>query len=422
MLGRVGCAVVMAASVVVGSAAPAVGAAPSTQRVSVSSAGAEANGASGEGGVAISANGRYIAFISDASNLVPGDGNGVADVFVRDTRLHTTERVSVSSAGVEGNGATIDQGLAISPDGRFVTFTTFATNLVPACPASCGFVYIRDRKAGTTRQIRTFPFGARVPVHILVSLGARFFAFDTVDSGKVKRCRGLGPGGCVTVSLLPPSVKLNDRDRPDVSLGGMSAGGRFVLFRKAGVSAPPAPPRRLGGIFVRDVAGGTTRTVSRHVNDIASAISPQGRYVLVTSRSSEGVPHDTNRSRDVFVMDGATGAIHRISLSSSEHQANGSSFGIAISDHGRYCLFSSTATNLVPGDTNGKRDLFLRDRTLGTTVRVDVSTSGAQANGPIRLAALSGDGRWAAWSSPATNLVPGDTNTVRDIFARAPLH
>jgi hypothetical protein len=414
--------VVVAAAVVAGSAAPAVGAAPSTQRVSVSSASAEANGASGLGGVAISANGRYIAFISDASNLVPGDGNGVADVFVRDMRLHTTERVSVSSAGVEGNGATIPQGLAISPDGRFVTFTTFATNLAPGCPARCRFVYIRDRTAGTTRQIRNFRIGGRVPVHMVVSLGARFFAFDTVDSGRVKRCRLAAPGGCVTVSVLPPSVKLNVRDRPDVSLGGMSAGGRFVLFRKAGVSAPPTPPRRLGGVFVRDVAAGTTRTVSSHVGDIANAISPQGRFVLVTSRSSEGLNNDTNRSRDVFVVDGATGVIHRISLSSSEHQANGSSLGIAISDHGRYCLFSSTATNLAPGDTNGERDLFLRDRTLGTTVRVDVSTSGAQANGPIRVAALSADGLRAAWSSPATNLVPGDTNAVRDIFARAPLH
>jgi Tol biopolymer transport system component len=203
----------------------------------------------------------------------------------------------------------------------------------------------------------------------------------------------------------------------------MSAGGRFVLFREAGPSASPtATPRRQGGVFVRDVASRTTRVVSRNVRDLASAISPQGRYVLFTSGSSHGVNHDTNRSRDVFVLDGATGVIHRISVSSSEHQANGSSFGIAISGHGRYCLFSSTATNLVAGDSNGQRDLFLRDRRLGTTVRVDVSSSGSQGNGPARFSALSSDGRWAVFGSPATNLVVGDSNGVRDVFARGPLH
>jgi hypothetical protein len=373
VLGRVGCAMVMAVGLAAGSAAPVAGAAPSTIRVSVSSASVEANAGSGQGGVAISADGRYVAFISDASNLVPGDGNGVPDVFVRDMRLHTTERVSVSSAGVEGNGAALLQGLAISPDGRFVTFTTVAANLAPACPARCPSVYLRDRRAGTTRPIRSFRVGSLLPVHMVISRGARFYAFDTVDSGRVRRCRRTAPGGCVTVSVLPPSVTLNERDRPDLSLGGMSAGGRFVLFREAGPSASSTPTRRLGGVFVRDVAGGTTRIVSRNVRDLASAISPQGRYVLFTSWSSHGVNHDTNRSRDVFVLDSATGVVHRISLSSSEHQANRSSFGIAISSHGRYCLFSSTATNLVPGDTNGERDLFLRDRTLGITVRVDVS-------------------------------------------------
>lgn len=111
-----------------------------------------------------------------------------------------------------------------------------------------------------------------------------------------------------------------------------------------------------------------------------------------------------------------------MSVSSSEHHANRRSFGIAISPDGRYCLFSSTATNLVVGDTNGRADLFLRDRVLGTTVRVDVSATGAQADGVVGPAALSSDGHSVAFQSFASNLVAGDTNRFRDVFMRGPLH
>ncbi len=423
MIGRARWVAVMAIGLAAGWAAPVAAATPSTVRVSVSSASVEADAGSGQGGVAVSANGRYVAFVSDASNLVPGDGNGVADVFVRDLRLQTTERVSVSSAEVEGDDASTPEALAISPEGRFVTFTSAATNLAPGnddtdcAPDHCTDVYIRDRTAGTTRMLVP-ENGVPSPVHMLLSADARFYAWDDSASFGVVRCRR-STGRCVLASVLPPSVKVDEAD-PNAFLGGMSAGGRFVLFRKLGF--PEQPTVSAGGVFVRDMRAHATHIVTIRPRALANALSPQGRFVLFTSKSGRLVPHDTNRRADVFVRDRRTGATHRISLSSSEHQANGSSLGIAISSHGRYCLFSSTATNLVGGDTNGKTDLFLRDRTLGTTTRVDVSTSGAQANGPVRFSALSSDGRWAVFGSPATTLVAGDTNSVRDIFARGPLH
>jgi hypothetical protein len=109
-------------------------------------------------------------------------------------------------------------------------------------------------------------------------------------------------------------------------------------------------------------------------------------------------------------------------VSSAERQGNHGSAGLGISSRGRYCLFASKATDLVPGDTNAAEDLFLRDRVHGRTIRIDVSTAGAQANAAVRFAALSSDGRWAAFTSSASNLVAGDTNGVRDVFARGPLH
>lgn len=395
-------------------AGPAAATAPSTTRASVSSAGVEANAASGQGAVAVSADGRDVAFVSDASNLVAGDANGVADVFVRDTQLGTTSRISVSSADVEGNGASSAEALAISPGGRFVTFTSLASNLAPGnddslcAPDPCPDVYLRDRVAGTTRIL--VPFGnGLTPGHMALSADAKFYAYDTTVLDGVVRCRRT-TGRCVQVAVLPHRIVVDEAD-PNSYLGGISAGGRFVLFRKLGFNESPHPTSKLaGGVFVRDVAGHTTRVVTTNPFDLAGALSPQGRYSLYTTRK-----------RAVFVH-GATGSVDRISVSSSGHQANASSFGIAISSGGRYCLFSSSATNLVAGDHNASRDLFLRDRRLGTTVRVNVSTSGAEANAALRFAALSTDGRWVAFSTPATNLVAGDSNAVSDVFVRGPLH
>jgi TolB protein len=412
----------MAVGLVAGPAA-AAGAAPSTVRISVSSASVEANAASGRGGVAISADGRYVVFLSDASDLVAGDGNGVADVFVRDMRLNTTERISVSSAEVEGDDASSAEALAISPGGRFVTFTSDATNLAPGnddsgcAPEPCPDVYIRDRTAGTTRMLVPFD-GAPQPVRMILSAGARFFAFDVPELGAVVRCRRSSLK-CVQASVLPPSIKVDEAD-PNAYLGGISSGGRFVLFRKLGFREPMSVSG--GGVFLRDVVSHTTHIVTANPRDLANALSPQGRFSLFTSWSSKLVKHDTNRRADVFVRDRVTGVTYRISVSSGGRQSNGSSVGIAISSGGRYCLFSSTATNLVEGDSNGQTDLFLRDRRLGTTVRIDVSTSGSQPNGPVRFSALSANGRWTVFGSPATNLVAGDTNAVRDVFARGPLH
>ena len=423
MVGRARWALVMAIGLAGLVTAPVAAAAPSTVRVSVSSASAEANAGSGQGGVAVSADGRYVAFLSDASNLVPGDTNGVADVFVRDLRLDTTERVSVSTAGVEGDDSSSADALAISPEGRYVTFTSDATNLAPGnddtdcAPERCPDVYIRDRTAGTTRRLVPFQ-GAPTPVHMILSAAARFFAYDVPEVNELTRCRR-SPRRCIEVGILPPSVQVDEADA-NPYLGGMSSGGRFILFRKIGFPEPPTVSA--GGVFLRDVVSGTTHIVTVNPFDHANALSPQGRFALFTSKSGKLVPNDTNRRADVFVRDRERGATHRISVSSSEHQANGSSFGIAISSHGRYCLFSSTATNLVAGDTNGETDLFLRDRLHGTTTRVDVSATGAQANGPVRFSALSADGRWAMFGSPATNLVVGDANAVRDVFARGPLH
>ena len=149
-----------------------------------------------------------------------------------------------------------------------------------------------------------------------------------------------------------------------------------------------------------------------------SAISADGRYVAFGSSASNFVPGDTNGSLDVFVRDRTTGMTERVSVDSAGVQGNGWSGAPSISADGRYVAFESSATNLVAGDTNSASDIFLRDRQTGTTIRVSVAADGSEADGSSWSASISADGRYVAFASAATNLVPGDTNGVADVFVR----
>jgi Tol biopolymer transport system component len=140
--------------------------------------------------------------------------------------------------------------------------------------------------------------------------------------------------------------------------------------------------------------------------------------VVFASCAPNLVPHDTNRDFDVFVRDRVTGTTRRISVSSNEGQANDfSGETAAISSNGRYVVFDSWATNLVPGDTNRDSDVFLRDLAKGITERVSVADGGVQATGGSTEPAVSSDGRFVAFSSAAPNLAPGNKQ-VFDVYVR----
>ena len=145
-------------------------------------------------------------------------------------------------------------------------------------------------------------------------------------------------------------------------------------------------------------------------------ISADGRYIAFDTLASDVVPGDTNHHSDVYVRDLATSTTSRVSLSTDGAQGNGDSSGSTISADGRYVAFLSSAGNLVPDDTDGLTDVFIRDRVTSVTSRVNVATGGAQANGGsdgVDVVAISGDGRHVAFESGADNLVPGDTNGAR---------
>ncbi len=148
------------------------------------------------------------------------------------------------------------------------------------------------------------------------------------------------------------------------------------------------------------------------------SISADGRFVTFSSKASNLVPGDTNFSQDIFVRDLSTNTTARVSVSGAGNQGNSNSRSPSISGNGRFVAFASDASNLVPGDTNGAQDIFVRDLSTNTNTRVSVSSTGNQANQDCFTPSISADGRFVAFNSSASNLVPGDTNNENDIFVR----
>jgi hypothetical protein len=180
---------------------------------------------------------------------------------------------------------------------------------------------------------------------------------------------------------------------------------------------------------VRDRGAGTTELVSVSSTEVqgnsgseVEGMSADGRYVVFESFANNLVPNDQNRTKDIFVRDRLTGTTELVSVSSDEELGNGYSYAAAASSDGRYIAFESHSSNLVPGDSNGTNDVFIRDQTLGTTERVSLGNDGTQGNNRISDGSsdpsISADGRLVAFVSWASNLVPGDTNEVNDIFVR----
>jgi Tol biopolymer transport system component len=408
------------------------------QRVSVSSQGTQANDASAI--QAISADGRYVAFISWATNLVPGDTNGTNDIFVRDRLLGTTERVSVSSSGQQANDYSQDP--AISADGRFVAFDSAATNLVPVGVNGYTNVYVRDLRNGTTELVSASSngqpgnWGGFSPS---ISGDGRYVAFASSSDNLVPgdyngvpdvfvRDRQNGTTECV--SNLASGGQFNPDWFMQVSI---SADGNFVAFSSGANNLVPGVTNGLLHVFVRDRTTGSIECPCVTLNGVVGgrecwspSISADGRWVAFASSDGDFVPGDTNAIMDVFVAtrDGISYRSERVSVSSTGEQGNGVSYNPAISADGRYVTFESEATDLVPGDTNQSEDVFVHDRQSGTTERVNLEPGGAQGHngGGGFYPCISADGRFVAYDSYANDLVAGDTNHTTDVFVRDRTH
>ncbi len=391
----------------------------SIERESVSSTGAEGNGISL--GSFMSADGRYVAFHSSATDLVPGDTNGQSDAFVRDRQTGTTTRVSVASDGSQSSGSAGPS--SISADGRYVVINSNATDL--ASGASGHFsIFIHDMQTGTTQLVISSNAGDILGGTI--SGNDRYIAFNSDV---------LNPGGTAgqqevyVYDLQAQTLELISKPMTGTTADGLSDGasisadGRYVAFGSYATNLVANDTNGQFDDFVRDRQTGTTQRVSvasdgtQGDNTSESAvITPDGTKVVFWSYASNLVAGDTIGGGDVFVHSLTDGSTVRESLANDGSEANGTSSRPSISDDGRYIAFESTASNLVTGDSGGQSDIFVRDTQSQTTSRVTIGTDGSDGNGTSVNAVISGDGSMVTFESLATNLVPGDTNGVADIF------
>ncbi len=497
----------------------------------------------------ISTNGRYVVFESSASDLVPGDTNNASDVFVRDLLNATTTLVSVNTNGVVGNDAS--RAPAMTPDGRYVAFVSAATDLVSGDTNRIGDIFVRDLQAGTTvlASVGAVSTNTAYPVDSsdipAISADGRYVSFFTTATGLVTGAPAGGElyirdlvGGTTTwassysrtaipvtnvfsfnpalsadgkylayEAAVPNSTTgailrfnlesgLTDRitNNAAVPLGAyneicsldMTADGRFVAFVANGpvsgsgttciqlwdassgtvtlVSGDPSntvptnsicgwPAISANGRFVaflstarmlvtnslvgdyhhylRDTLSGQTALLDADTNGIGSPVSAasmprpsdEARFVAFESADASLVANDRNRDEDVFVREIATTTTELVSAHDPalpSETANGPTTltPYSVSSDGRFVAFASEADNLVPNDTNGCRDVFLRDLLLGTTTLLSGGTNSMGGDGTATEPALSPDGRYVAFTSSSDNLVPGDTNKTQDVFLR----
>jgi Tol biopolymer transport system component len=330
---------------------------------------------------AISADGRYVAFASAASNLHPEDGDGISDIFVRDLRAHTTTLVS-RAAGESGEKA--DDGSSypsITPDGRFVAFSSDASNLDPDDTDATRDVFVRDLRGNTTTL--------------------------------VSRATGIA------------GAKGNDRSyEPSIS-----ADGNVVAFNSQATNVHPDDSDASPDVYVRDLAASTTTLASRATgvagvnagDALRPEISANGRVVAFMSQTDRLDPADDgDTDQDVYVRDldantttlvsradGATGA-------SADHYSSDPE----LSADGRLVAFQSEGQNLHPDDGDSRYDVYVRDVAANTTTLVSRDAAGAKGNGYSYHPAISADGRYVTYASAATNLHADDGDATLDVFRR----
>jgi Tol biopolymer transport system component len=438
-------AVFVTAAALVGAASAAAGV---TARVSSATDGSQTNGRSGLSRPAISADGTLVAFDSTATDLATGATSGQDDVFLHYRSSGATQLISATRNGTEANGASSEP--AVSGDGRYVAFHTDATNLVQGGPAA-GIVVL-DRVTNAITPVSVNGKNGADGENPSISDDGRYVAFQSSspDLAAGKKATGDPPYIYVRdlVAQKTQLVSVNSAGKPVGNFSEnpvISGNGRYVAFQSNNV---PGTINGTSDVFVHDLQTGSTVLVSV---DSAGApadrgdasnpsISDDGRYVAFDAAAQNLVPGDTNEAEDVFVHDMLTGQTTRVSVDSAGNQADDSSDlysnGPQISGDGRYVTFESAAGNLVAGDTNtcssfGQPlfdfsvgghcpDVFVHDLQTGATTRVSVDSNGGEADGPSSDPAVDADGSVVAFLSSATNLVVNDTNDVQDVFVQTP--
>ena len=400
--------------------------------VSVSSAEVQGNGDSFiplyDG---VSADGRFVVFESDATNLVLSDGNVLRDVFVRDRRLGTTTRVSEALGGGDASGES--RYPSISEDGRWIAFSSDAPDLVVDDTNAAQDVFVFDRHTGLIARISMGWDGSegngnsRTPS---ISGDGRYVAFRSNatnivsgprDSSKFIYVRDLQTGNNQLVSVTWDGLEENGGSwHPHIS-----ADGSHVAFFSNSTNLVSFDENGVNDVYMRDLDLGVTSMIGINIsgedgnsNSGGYGISSGGRFAGFFSNATDLLPpgEDSNAVQDAYIRDDSLGVTERVSVDSSGEEANGASGPATLDATGRFAAYHSDATDLVDNDNNAATDIFGRDRATGITTLLTITELGIQSNDNSEHPTLSADGCFVAFNSAATNLVPNDTNGYSDVF------
>lgn len=378
---------------------------------------------------AISADGRYVAFESSANDLVPGEPlHPSGGVFVRDTLTGVITRASVPDGG--GIADAVSGGASISADGRYVAFYSFATNLVPGAPPDAlPNIYVRDMVRGKTRVVSVdgtggWPDGSSL--HPAISGDGRYVAFQS-DATDIVPDDGNGATDVFVRNLVRGTTTRVSVDRDGGDADGsstdpsLSFDGQTSAFVSDAQDLLAVDGPGLASVYAR--SGGTTVLVSApyagHSPDDSSSapsVSADASAVAFASRATNLVPGDGNGFTDVFVRDLGGGPVVRVSVARGGGDADHASFAPSISADGGRVAFESVASNLVRRDRGGVIDVFVHDRVVGATVRWSVDTDGGSPNQNSTSAALAANADRVAFQSTATDLVDRHTFQGADVF------
>ncbi len=367
-----------------------------------------------------------IAFTSSADNLAANDNNGLDDVFLYDTATRETVLVSANPDGAAGDGWS--SGPAVSADGRYVAFYSWAGDLTPGDTNAVQDVFVWDRAAGTIERVSRSPVGSqandrsgdsRSGARPAISADGSVIAFHSQAGNLVDLDTNRRQDVFVYDAVLGQTTRVSvasdgaqgDRDSRDPAL---SAGGDVVAFasQASNLDGATANPVQNSQIHVHDRRTGRTQLISTATDGSAGdgdsyspALSGDGRTVVFASHAANLVADDVNGAADIFLYDIPSGAMERVSLNSAGTPGNRDSYAPAISLEGRYVAFASAATNLVGGDSNDADDVFVFDRVTRHTGRASVGVTGAwkgvEANDDsLGPPALTAGGRLVTYVSP----------------------
>ncbi|MFJ4264868.1 S-layer homology domain-containing protein [Paenarthrobacter nicotinovorans] len=383
---------------------------------------------------AVSADGRFVAFVSASADLAHGiDVNGAEDVFVKDMQTGVTRLVSATASGGSGNGKSGEP--SISADGRYVAFSSRATDLVPEDSSRLTDVFVRDMVTGTTKLVSGTPAGTAGDGNSIgpsISGDGQAIAFTSTAKNLVDGSAN-GSSDVFVRDMTTQTTRLVSVTTAGVVGNGwssdasISADGNFVAFSSfsdnlaAGDSAAA-----YSDVFVRDLMRGTTKLVSATpsgsvANDASyvPSISGDGRFVAFSSYASDldtDEPTEARGTNDVFVRDTETGTTQLVSVNPKSGQSNDWSHSPDISSDGRFVSYISTGLNMVTGATTTAEDVYVRDMRTGSTRLATVTASGEPVDEWFIQQSISDDARYVVFSSFGTDFLPAGQPAGLGIF------